>query len=83
MYLFISAAYVPSSISINRWKIKATSELGDDTEEKDLVPKLVAFRDEKLIEYLAFEEALKSGKAERFKVLDKPVVGRWEEWDLA
>ena len=74
IYLFISAAYVPSSISIDRWKIKATSELGDDTEVKDLVPKLVAFRDEKLIEYLAFEEALKSGKAERFKALDKPVV---------
>lgn len=54
--------------------MKATSELGDDADDEALVSKLAAIRDEKLADFLAFEDALKSGKAESFAALDKPVV---------
>mmetsp|Transcript_15630 Transcript_15630/g.33814 ORF Transcript_15630/g.33814 Transcript_15630/m.33814 type:complete len:238 (-) Transcript_15630:4-717(-) len=65
--------FVPSSISIKRWTIKAKAELGEDASGTDIAKKLSQIRDAKLPEFVSFYKALTSGTAQSFAALPKPV----------
>lgn len=54
--------------------MKAKLQIGEDATKEELVAKLAQIRDEKLAEFIPFHEALKSGTADSFASLPKPVV---------